>query len=104
MSERAGVLAAVLSSGLGGVAAAATRFVIGETDPITLAALRFGVGFLFLLPIALTRSRRWPRGAEWSAVMALGLLFFAVFFVLFNVSLTYTTAARGRSRCRPSRS
>ena len=27
--------------------------------------------------------------------MALGLLFFAVFFVLFNVSLTYTTAARG---------
>ena len=95
MSERAGVLAAVLSSGLGGVAAAATRFVIGDTDPITLAALRFGLGFLLLLPIALARSRRWPRGAEWSAVMALGLLFFAVFFVLFNVSLTYTTAARG---------
>jgi drug/metabolite transporter (DMT)-like permease len=95
VTERAGVLAAVLSSGLGGVAAAATRAVIGGTDPITLAAFRFGLGFLFLLPIALARPRRWPPRQDWSAVAALGLLFFAVFFVLFNVSLTYTTAARG---------
>jgi drug/metabolite transporter (DMT)-like permease len=77
------------------VAAAATRFVIGGTDPVTLGAFRFGLGFLFLLPIALARPRRWPRGRDWSAVLALGLLFFAVFFVLFNVSLRHTTAARG---------
>ena len=95
MTERAGVLAAVLSSALGGVAAAATRFVISGTDPVTLGAFRFGLGFLFLLPIALARPRRWPRGRDWSPVVTLGLLFFAVFFVLFNVSLTYTTAARG---------
>ena len=95
MTERAGVLAAVLSSALGGAAAAATRYVIGVTDPVTLAAFRFGLGFLFLLPIALARPRRWPEGREWAAVAALGLLFFAVFFVLFNVSLRYTTAGRG---------
>lgn len=95
MTERAGVLAAVLSSALGGAAAAATRYVIGVTDPVTLAAFRFGLGFLFLLPIALARRRRWPEGREWAAVAALGLLFFAVFFVLFNVSLRYTTAGRG---------
>ena len=95
MTERAGVLAAVLSSAFGGVAAAATRFVIPGTDPVTLGAFRFGLGFLFLLPIALARPRRWPRGRDWGAVLALGLLFFAVFFVLFNVSLRHTTAARG---------
>jgi drug/metabolite transporter (DMT)-like permease len=95
VTERAGVLAAILSSALGGVAAAATRFVIGGTDPVTLGAFRFGLGFLFLLPIALARPRRWPRGRDWSAVLALGLLFFAVFFVLFNISLRHTTAARG---------
>jgi hypothetical protein len=48
VNERAGVLAAVLSSALGGVAAAATRYVIGGADPVTLAACRFGLGFLFL--------------------------------------------------------
>jgi drug/metabolite transporter (DMT)-like permease len=95
VSERAGVLAAVLSSALGGVAAAATRFVIPGTDPVTLGAFRFGLGFLFLLPIALATPRRWPRGRDRGAAIALGLLFFAVFFVLFNVSLAYTTAARG---------
>jgi drug/metabolite transporter (DMT)-like permease len=95
VTARVGVLAAVLSSALGGAAAAATRYVIGGTDPVTLAAFRFGLGFLFLLPIALARPRRWPKGRDWGGVVGLGLLFFGVFFVLFNVSLGYTTAARG---------
>jgi drug/metabolite transporter (DMT)-like permease len=77
------------------MAAAVTRFVIGVTDPITLAVLRFGVGFLVLAPVALTRRSRWPRGRDWAGVAALGILFFAVFFVLYNLSLTYTSAARG---------
>jgi hypothetical protein len=36
-----GVAAAVLSSALGGSAAALTRYVIGESDPVSLAAFRF---------------------------------------------------------------
>lgn len=53
-----GPLAAIVSSGLGGMAAAVTRFVIGATDPVMLAVFRFGLGFLILLPIALAvRSR-----------------------------------------------
>ncbi len=43
-ANRVGTLAAVLSSALGGMAAAVTRFVIGVTDPIRLAAFPFGVG------------------------------------------------------------
>jgi drug/metabolite transporter (DMT)-like permease len=47
--------------------------VISDTDPVALGAFRFGLGFLFLLPIALARPRRWPQGGDWTAVVALGL-------------------------------
>jgi drug/metabolite transporter (DMT)-like permease len=94
-SERAGVLAAVASSALGGMAAAVTRFVIGATDPVTLAVFRFGLGFLFLLPVALVLRCRWPRGRDWLGVAALGVMFYGVFFVVYGESLSYTTAARG---------
>ena len=51
--DHIGVLAAVTSSAIGGVAGGATRFVIHATDPVTLGVLRFGTGFLILLAIAL---------------------------------------------------
>jgi len=95
VSERAGILAAVLSSAFGGTAPAATRYVIEATDPVTLAAFRFGVGFLLLLPLALALGRRWPQGRDWLGVAALGILFYALFFVLYNAAFVYTTAARG---------
>jgi drug/metabolite transporter (DMT)-like permease len=93
--ERLGVLAAVLSSSVGGTNTAVTRFAIGDTDPITLAALRFGLGFVLLMPLALVLRSRWPRRRDWIGVALLGVLFFAVFMGLFNLSLKYTTAARG---------
>ena len=94
-SEALGVLAAVLSSSLGGINTAATRYVIGATDPITLAGLRFGIGFLLVLPFALALKSRWPKGRDWLGVVLLGILFYAVFMGLFNLSLRYTSAARG---------
>ena len=94
MNEITGVLAAMLSSGLGGTAVAATRYVVGATDPLTLGALRFGVGFVFLLPLALLQRGAWPARRDWPRVIALGLLFFGAFPVLFNASLIHTTAAR----------
>ncbi len=93
--ERAGVLAAVASSVFGGMAAAVTRFVIGATDPVTLAVFRFGLGFLFLLPVALALRSRWPHGRDWLGVAALGVMFYGVFFVVYGEALIYTTAARG---------
>ena len=104
--ERAGVIAAVLSSALGGTAAAVTRYVIGATDPVTLAAFRFGIGFVLILPIALALRSRWPQGRDWIGVGLLGVFFFALFFVIYNVAMSYTTAARGSlarsARCRSS--
>lgn len=92
--EGVGVLAAILSSTVGGLNTAVTRFVIGATDPAALAGMRFGFGFLLLVPIALVLRSRWPRGKDWLYVALLGILFFSVFMGLFNLALKYTTAAR----------
>lgn len=94
-TARLGVLAAVLSSSVGGMNTAVTRYAIGATDPITLAALRFGLGFILLMPIALAFQSRWPQRRDWIGVACLGILFFGIFMALFNLSLRYTTAARG---------
>lgn len=95
MSDVFGVLAAVLSSSIGGLSVGVTRFVVGATDPITLGAFRFGIGAALLLPFALRQRHRWPDGPALVPVAALGLLYFALFPILFNASLIYTTAARG---------
>lgn len=94
MNERFGVLIAIVSSCLGGTAAAVTRYLVGNADPITLAILRWGIGFLVLLPIALLLRAKWPKRGDWPAVAALGLCFFGLFFVLYNIAVGYTTAAR----------
>src|SRR3954468_18107956 len=60
MNERLGVALAILSSFLGGSAAAVTRYLVGSADPITLAILRWGIGFLIVLPVALMLGVRWP--------------------------------------------
>ena len=94
MGEWSGVLIAVVSSALGGSAAAITRYLVGSADPVTLAILRWGIGFLCVLPAALVLRVRWPPRRDWFAVGVLGLSFFGLFFVFYNIALGYTTAAR----------
>jgi drug/metabolite transporter (DMT)-like permease len=95
VNERLGVIVAIASSAVGGAAAVATRYLIASADPFTLAALRFGGGVLCLLPLALLLRVRWPGRGDWLPVAGLGLMFFAVFFVFYNLALAYTTVARG---------
>ena len=90
-----GVAAAVLSSALGGSAAALTRYVSGATDPVTLAAYRFGIGFLLIFPLALLLHSSFPKGRDRIWVALLGVLFFSIFFVFYNIAMSLTTAARG---------
>ena len=94
MSEWFGVLLAIVSSSLGGTAAAVTRYLVGSADPITLAILRWGIGFLCLFPTAIILRVRWPQRRDWLAVAGLGLCFFGLFFVLYNLAMSFTTAAR----------
>ena len=94
MGEWIGVSIALASSCLGGTAAAITRYLVGNADPITLAILRWGIGFACLLPTALFLGVRWPPRHDWAAVAVLGLCFFGLFFVLYNIAIGFTTAAR----------
>jgi drug/metabolite transporter (DMT)-like permease len=89
-----GVLIAMVSSALGGTAAAVTRYLVGDADPLTLAVLRWGIGFLCVLPVALLLRVRWPMRRDWPAVATLGICFFGLFFILYNIAVGYTTAAR----------
>jgi len=94
MGESLGVLAAMLSSGFGGTSIGATRYLVNAIDPLAIGSFRFGIGFLLLLPIAWLQGP-WPARRDWPATAGLGLLFFALFTILFNASLIFTTAARG---------
>ncbi len=93
--EILGLLAAMLSSALGGTAVGATRYLADALDPIAMGAMRFGGGLLVLAPILYWRGERWRARRDWPGATALGLLFFGLFPVLFNAALIYTTAARG---------
>jgi len=94
VGEWVGVTIALVSSCLGGTAAAITRYLAGNTDPITLAILRWAIGFCCVLPATLLLKARWPQQRDLPAVAALGFCFFGVFFVLYNIAMSYTTAAR----------
>jgi drug/metabolite transporter (DMT)-like permease len=94
LGEWIGVAIALISSCLGGTAAAITRYLVGNADPITLAILRWGIGFACLLPVALLLNVKWPPRRDWLAVVMLGICFFGLFFVFYNIAIGYTTAAR----------
>jgi drug/metabolite transporter (DMT)-like permease len=94
LNESIGVAIALVSSCVGGTAAAITRYLVGQADPVTLAILRWGIGFLCLLPVALLLGVRWPPRRDWPAVAALGICFFGLFFVFYNIAIGFTTAAR----------
>jgi drug/metabolite transporter (DMT)-like permease len=94
VGEWLGVLIAIVSSCLGGTAAAVTRYLVGDADPLTLSILRWGIGFLCVLPVALVLRVRWPRREDWLGVALLGFCFYGLFFILYNIAIGYTTAAR----------
>jgi drug/metabolite transporter (DMT)-like permease len=94
LAEGIGVLLAIASSCLGGTAAAVTRYLVGNADPLTLAILRWGIGFSVVLPVAILLRVRWPQRSDRLGVAVLGICFFGLFFILYNLAVGYTTAAR----------
>jgi drug/metabolite transporter (DMT)-like permease len=79
-----------------GAAVVATRFVIGETDPISLVFYRYVISVICFAPIL---PAIWPRGglapSEHAKIAMFGILFFVLFPWGFNAALSYNTAARG---------
>lgn len=88
--------AAALAALSAGTAVVATRVLVSDIEPISLAFYRFVIGsacFLPLLPFI------WPRHrlliADYAKIAVLGLLFFCLFTWGFNAALEIIPASRG---------
>jgi drug/metabolite transporter (DMT)-like permease len=89
------VLAAAATGIQVGAAMVATRYVVDQTGPASLALLRYAIGFCCLLPPALLLSPR-PRfeRRDLLAVAALGIGQFGVLIALLNYGLRFVSSAR----------
>lgn len=79
-----------------GAAIVASRFVLAEVPPLTLAMLRYAVGFLCLLPFALpllAQVRPLLRARDALAMAALGIGQFGLLIALLNYGLQHIAAA-----------
>jgi drug/metabolite transporter (DMT)-like permease len=77
-----------------GAAIVATRFVIGETTPASLALMRYAIGFLCLVPpLVLAPGIRFERG-DALPIALLGIAQFGVLIALLNYGLQTIPAAR----------
>ena len=88
------VWAAAGTGVLVGLATAATRFVIDQTDPASLALLRYTIGFLCLAPAALAASKIKFDRRDVLPISTLGIIQFGVLIYLLNHSLRYIPASR----------
>lgn len=89
------VIAAGIVAGVqAGAALVASRLVIGQTDPFTLALLRYAIALAVLLPLALRQP--WPQvpRRHWLPLAALGAAQFALMTVLLNLAVSLAPSAR----------
>lgn len=84
-----------------GAAIVASRFAVGEVPPLTLAMLRYAIGFACLLPFALRALHSAPaappvhsRGRDLGAMAALGIGQFGILIALLNYGLQRVGAAQ----------
>jgi len=87
--------AAALASAISaGAAVVATRFVVGETDPLALVFYRYVVSIICFVPVV---PMLWPKerlaAAEYVKIAAFGILFFVFFPWSFNAALHYNPTA-----------
>ena len=88
------VLAAAATGILVGSAIVATRFVIDQTDPVTLAFLRYLIGFCLLLIPAWRAAREWFNRRDLTPIALLGITQFGILIVLMNYGIQFIPSAR----------
>lgn len=74
-----------------------TREGLRELPPMLFALLRFCVASAVLVPVAWLRggTARLPRPVPWGRLWLMALLGVALYYVAFNLALTFTTASQG---------
>lgn len=86
--------AAAATGILVGAAIVATRFVIGQTGPASLALLRYLIGFCCLLPPVLLAPRVRFERRDLLPIALLGITQFGVLVALLNYALRFIPSAR----------
>jgi drug/metabolite transporter (DMT)-like permease len=72
-----------------------TKAAIAELPPLTMAFVRVSIGALVLAPFAIPRMRASHAQLPWRWIWVMGLVGVAVYYVVFNSSLSYTSASQG---------
>ncbi len=86
--------AAAATAILVGSAIVATRFVIGQTSPASLAFLRYLIGFCCLLPPVLLSARVRFERDDLAPIGLLGVMQFGILIALLNYGLQFIPSAR----------
>ena len=87
-------VAASAASIIFGTSVVATRYVVAQTHPVSLAFLRYFIASICLLPVLLRAARTGMPRRDVAAIGVLGVLFFGIFPWTFSASLTYLPSAR----------
>ncbi len=91
----AAAVAAAIAGIQVGAAMVATRYVVEEVGPASLALLRYAIGFLCLVPALLaTGTRLRFAGRDLVPIALLGIAQFGVLIALLNVGLAHIPAGR----------
>ena len=88
------ILAAAATGILVGSAIVATRFVIDQTSPASLALLRYSIGFCFLAPPALLSGRAGFARRDLGPICLLGITQFGILVALLNHALKFIPSSR----------
>jgi len=88
-------MAAAAATGIQvGATIVATRFVIEQTDPASLAFLRYAIGFCCLLPLAMTAGRWRIERRDLLPVALLGITQFGILMILLNYGVRFIPSAQ----------
>ncbi len=88
------LLAAMLASILVGAAMVATRYIVHDIGPASLALLRYVIAVLCLLPFVIATGRIAIARRDIMIVMGLGVVQFGLLIALLNLGLRYMPATR----------
>jgi drug/metabolite transporter (DMT)-like permease len=89
------MLSSAAASIITGIALVATRYVVHQTDGLTVATLRYCVATACLLPMAALVYPVDVRKRDFLAIAALGVLYFCIFPWSISSAMQYTTASSG---------
>lgn len=87
-------VAATVASMCFGASVVATRYVVGQTDPVTLAFMRYAIATLCLAPVLYSVRRAGIPHRDLAMIAVLGVLFFGLFPWSFSAALMHLPSSR----------